>query len=316
MTAGEMLSFAADAYNAYPSERVRFSLRIEAEAILPRRWALVRFPRLLRVEEIRLARREEGQSVSASEQNQQTWLRWEWEQSPRVEPFCELVVTAQVDSSAPPEPIKAIASLQDENGVLFETGLQVMVKRMAASIRYLPEIYQDEGFTNRFLMLLESFWQPVSLQIDQAANYFDPYLTPVEMVSWLGSWFGLELEQDLPEARKRDLVAAISAINAQKGTRQGLETLLSMYTGGAVEIVEHRDTNLALGASTLLGYQIALGRDNRPHSFDVKVQVPVSTLRQDGNPEENRQRYRKRIEALIEQYKPAHTVFELDLGFV
>ncbi len=316
MSASEPLSFAADVYNAYPSERVRFSARLDPAAMQPGRWVQVRLPSSLRVEEIELVRRDEGQRISAGERDRQTWLRWEWDQA-AAEPCAELAIEAVVSVDAPPEPLKLTATLLDAGGApLFETGLRLMVKRMADSMRYLPEIYQDEGFTNRFLMLLESFWKPISQQIDQVSNYFDPHLAPVEMVSWLGSWFGLDLEKDLPEARKRDLLAAISAINARKGTRQGLETLLSMYTGGSVTIKEHRDTNFVLGADTKLGYQIALGRDNRPHSFEVRLEAPAGVLRADGNPEENRERYTQRIEALINQYKPAHTVFHLEVEFV
>ncbi len=319
MSASEPLSFASDVYNAYPSEWVRFSALIDPAAMLPGRCVQVRLPGLLRVEGIELdsdRSPDEGQRVAAGERDHQTWLRWEWDQA-AAGPHTELSIQAQVGPEAPPEPLRVTAILLDENGsALFETSSQVMVKRMASTIQFLPEIYQDEGFTNRFLMLLESFWKPISQQIDQASNYFDPSLAPVEMVGWLGSWFGLELEPDLPEARKRDLVAAISAINAQKGTRQGMETLLSMYTGGVVTIVEHRDTNFTLGPDTLLGYQIALGRHNRPHSFDVTVQTPVGVLPPVGNPEENRKRYRMRIESLIKQYKPAHTVFNLELEFV
>ncbi len=316
MSADEPLSFTADVYNAYPSERVRFSARIDPAAMLPGRWAQVRLAGLLRIERIELARRDEGQRVGAGERDRQTWLRWEWDQ-PAPGPCAELTIEAWVSPDAPPAPTRAFAALLDSDGrVLFELGLQVMVKRMANSMRYLPEIYQDEGFANRFLMLLESFWNPISQQIDQVANYFDPFLAPPEMLAWLGAWFGLELEPGLPEARRRDLVAAISAINAQKGTRQGLETLLRMYSGGQVEISEHRDTNFVLGSDTLLGYQIALGTGNRPHSFDVRLTAPLSALPADGSPEDNRKRYRQRIEALINQYKPAHTLFALDLEFV
>lgn len=312
MNAKDGLSFAADAYNRYPGEQVQLFLRLnDAPA---RGSAQVVLSEPLRVEYfgLNVNAEAESQQVYATDDSQHIRVFWHWDQiAPNLR--MELTITARLDAAAPEGFTCCQALLLDADGKTMDaTGIRLMVRRQANSLRYLPEIYSEDDFTNRFLMLLESFWTPISQQIDQSSCYFDPYLTPSRLLPWLGSWFGLEFDDSLPEARKRDLLAKILPIYAHKGTRQALVDFLSLYTGGTVEIVERRDTNLVLGPSACLGCQVALGKDNHPHSFEVHLSVPAATV---GESAESRERYHKRVEALISQYKPAHTVFQLDLQY-
>lgn len=305
----DQFSFAADTYNRYPGEVVRFFLR--AGGRFPAGCAQVVLPPSLHVETFGVRRQTSEQRVSAAEYQQETWLVWEWG-SEGLEPGSELEVQARVEAGTPNGPVISQARLLDANGeTVYETSLQIMARRSAEPLKFLPEIYRQDDFTSRFLMLFESFWKPISGQIDSMPCYFDPHLTPAEFVPWLASWFGLVFDEDLSEAHQRDLLSRIFPVFASKGTPQALVTFLSMYTGGSVEISEHRDTNFVLEPSTSLGYQIALGTNNHPHTFDVRIRVPAPT--EDGPAV--REQLRKRIESLIATYKPAHTRFHLDLTF-
>lgn len=316
MSGEEILSLAVDFYNRYPVETVSISARVAFAAPTVENYVQIRLPSTLIVENFALANHMDGEQMYASEEGHHTLLTWKW--PPKTRSLMnELVIDARVAPDAPQGPLDCEAVLLDAEGVvLFQTTQQIMIRRRADTLRYLPEIYSRDDFTNRFLMLLESFWTPISRQIDEVDNYFDPALTPEVMVPWLGSWFGLTLDDDLSEERKRKLVASIAPIYAQKGTRQALITFLTMYTGGTVDVVEHRDTNFVLGESASLGYQVALGTQNRPHSFDVFIKAPAPALRPGEGTRERRKQYYKRIESLIDQYKPAHTVFNLDIEYV
>ncbi|HEX2981253.1 MAG TPA: phage tail protein [Anaerolineaceae bacterium] len=296
------LSIAADVYNRYPSEALTFSVRPDEGVFPAGHTLLVSIPPEMKVDDFSFSA--SGQDGRLSEHAKAAELRW-------VMPHGELLIHARVDAGAPEGHYLALASaVSPEETITYQTGVQIMVKRYAETLRYLPEIYTRDDFTNRFLMLIESFWKPISQQIDQTSNYFDPRLAPTEFIPWLGAWFGLALEDDLPENTKRQILNRIAPIYARKGTRQSLETFLRLYTGGEVTVREHRDENLVLGESARLGYQIALGKNNHPYSFDITIQAPVKD--QEGasiSPEQ----YRRRVEALIDLFKPAHTVYHLDI---
>jgi phage tail-like protein len=315
MNETDLISFASEAVFAYPAEVIRLNLRPGPGALQPGRRMRVLIPHALTVEGFSFQKGGAGSTILTSEEDQNTVLSWQWEEPiPASE---ELAISIRVTPDAENGFHTCQASLLDEEGELvFGTGLRLKVKRLADSFRYMPEIYQRDDFTNRFLMLLESFWKPISRQIDQGEYYYDPHLTPNRFLPWLAGWFGLELENGLPEERRRDLLSMIMPIYGQKGTRQTLKTVLGLYSGGEVQIVEHLDENLVLGKDAHLGYQVALGKNNRPHSFDVTLKVPDAFVQGDPDSRVRHEQYRRRIANLINMYKPAQTLFRLEIEFL
>lgn len=172
-------------------------------------------------------------------------------------------------------------------------------------LRYLPEIYEDDELMGRFLMLFESFWAPIEMQIDNIHGYFNPEMTPPAFLRWLASWFDLALHEHLPEERQRSLVREIVPLYRRRGTRQGLQRYLEIYTGGEVYIIEQRAENFCLGSGARLGPGIALGRNNHPHTFTVMLRLPEEEA---GNPA-----WIADICSLIETEKPAHTAYTLNV---
>ena len=84
------------------------------------------------------------------------------------------------------------AELVEENGSpLCSENSRILMRLQSELIRYLPEIYQQDDFMGRFLMLFESFWRPIESQIRQGSLYFDPGLSPEEFLPWLGTWVGI-----------------------------------------------------------------------------------------------------------------------------
>jgi phage tail-like protein len=66
------------------------------------------------------------------------------------------------------------------------------VQQMSHLLNYLPSIYRDDEFMEKFLLIFESILNPIVNTVDNLALYFDPGLTP-EPASWLASWVGLAL---------------------------------------------------------------------------------------------------------------------------
>lgn len=185
----------------------------------------------------------------------------------------------------------------------------VMVAVFAKSqyLQYLPALYERDQFMARFLMLFESFWAPIHQQIDAMHAYFDPYLTPPQLLPWLAHWMGLTLHEQWPEARQRRLLASAVRLYRTRGTRAGLTAMLEIFTGGQVEIQEHRADNFRLGRGAHLGQGIAIGQRNRPFSFSVRVHLPAAL------DAEARRQQATLLHTIIDAEKPAHTTYTLDV---
>jgi phage tail-like protein len=190
--------------------------------------------------------------------------------------------------------------------------LQVAVFGNGKYIKYLPEIYESDDFVGRFLMLIESFWKPVSQQIDQMDLYFDPHLTPEAFIPWLSSWVGLPVDSLLPIERVRTLLKNAMVFNQCRGTRQALQTYLEIYTSGEVEIVEKRSKNFILGEQSDLGVEIALGKENQPNSINIRIHVPPGELERVHYSEEM---YQRKIMSIVKTMVPAHTIFDVTCVF-
>jgi phage tail-like protein len=165
-------------------------------------------------------------------------------------------------------------------------------------LQYLPAIYQKDPFLGRFLLIFESILGPIEQTIDQIAAYLDPRLTPAELLPWLSSWVGLELDENWPLDRQRALVGATVMLYRWRGTRRALRDHLAIYTGREPLIVENFD-GLRLGQDARLGVNTALGVA-RPHTLAVTI---------DGREDVDEQVLRR----IIELEKPPHTGYTLSI---
>ena len=117
-------------------------------------------------------------------------------------------------------------------------------------------------------------------------------------------------------ASKFDMNWARLSELARESTKPALITFLEMYTGGSVRVVEHTDANFVLGETTHLGYQVALGTRNFPHTFEVFLQAPWEPVADEREEAMHRLQFHRRIDALIRTFKPAHTRHGLEIEFV
>lgn len=184
----------------------------------------------------------------------------------------------------------------------------VAVRAQGRYLRYLPELYARDELMQRFLMLFESFWSPVETQVGAMPYYLDSRMSPSRFLPWLAGWLGLELNGRLPEERQRRLIRSAIWLFRRRGTRAALREYLEIYSGGQVQIVEHRAEDFCLGPDARLGVGTALGTGHRPHSFTVTLCLPPDAQAQDARDERAQTRL---IEAIIEAEKPAHTHYTL-----
>ncbi len=163
----------------------------------------------------------------------------------------------------------------------MDTDVPAVTNETSQLLKYLPSIYGDDPFLYGFLRLFETIWAPLERQIDQLYAYCNPRLTPAEFLPWLGTWVDLVLDENWPEARRRELIRHAAELYRRRGTAGALRDYLAIYTGVAPEIVED-------------------GAEGDPFHFSVIFRVAdPAAIDQD------------RIRRIIEEEKPAHTSYTL-----
>jgi phage tail-like protein len=203
---------------------------------------------------------------------------------------------------------------------------------------YLPAIYQQDAqvgqpnFLGRFLLafeqvltglgdidepgleeILDGIVDPVSgvLRLAGVHRYFNPgpnlpdhERAPAKFLEWLAGWVALILRADLDELRQRDFIARAVSLYRLRGTKQGLEEFVRIYTRLGVSINEWH-TPFQIGVHSTIGVDTLLD-GGAPYFFGVLIRLPTP------DPEQIRQ-HRQVVTAIIDMEKPAHTYYELEV---
>ncbi|HEX9094742.1 MAG TPA: phage tail protein [Candidatus Dormibacteraeota bacterium] len=159
----------------------------------------------------------------------------------------------------------------------------------------LPALYQEDDFTQRFVSAFDAALAPIFAALDNFPAYLDPWLTPEDFLEWLGSWFGIVLDESWELTRRRVLVSRAFEFYRMRGTASGLKEQVAVLTGGTVEL--HETGGVA--TSTTAGGALP-GSPN----FAVLVRVTVAdpaTINQ------------ARLEALVMAAKPAHVTHKVEI---
>jgi phage tail-like protein len=203
---------------------------------------------------------------------------------------------------------------------------------------YLPAIYQQDAQVNQPNLLgrcllafeqvltglgdveergleeiLDGVLDPVSglLRMAGVQRYFDPgpnlpdsERAPAKFLPWLAGWVALALRADLDELRQRDFIARAVSLYRLRGTKQGLEEFVRIYTRLGVT-VDEMNTPFQIGVHSTVGVDTLLD-GGAPHFFRVLIRLPTP------DPEQIRQ-HRQVATAIIAMEKPAHTHYQLDV---
>jgi len=304
---------AADRYNCYAGELVtlyfRFMVPHEPEVTLQ-----ISLPSVMQVESYQMPPGVTISSLSLIEVDQKLLLdiplQKHFERGMEYEISISVrVKTFQIDQYL----LSEVRMYDSDFRPLAYEAIQITVISKARYLRHLPELYENDDFVNRFLMLIESFRKPITQQIEQAECYFDPLLTPQSMLPWLSSWIGLPVDELVPVDRMRALLKSAIVFYQQRGTLQALKTYLEMFTGGKVQITEKRASDFVLGEKCTLGVEKALGIGNQPNSIQIDIQVPADELKV---VKLSAEMYQNKILDHVRALVPAHTAYHMNCEFV
>lgn len=325
---GEPVSVAhvADQTRHYPGETVTYYTKVMANADLPQGFMLrVSLPDGLDVAEFDDPTAEASRVPTLLVTDDARYITWQVRRKvPAGEAF-EYVFEAAVQQRGYSngnvlKPYRAFETVAEvlaplAGGQRASDGerVTVLVYDKSRYLRYLPAIYAEDDLMGRFLMLFESFWGASERQIANMDVYFDPDLTPEEMLPWLAGWLNLVLDERWPQERRRLLVRHGAELYRARGTRAGLERYLELFTGVKPTIVEHRAKNMALGSSARMGPGIALGKNNRPHTFSVHLALTPIKASDKAETERLIDVQEQIIREIIESEKPAHTAYSLTI---
>lgn len=183
----------------------------------------------------------------------------------------------------PPE----VAETRKQPGPLPQPELPTRCpERGVASLyaQYLPDIYQENDFLQRFLHIFEDIWEPLEQRQDHIEMYFDPRTCPVVFLPWLASWLDIPLSPHWSEVRKRRVLAQTMEVYSWRGTLYGLARMIEISTGLMPEITE---------------------KPAEPFVFYVRIALSPSPTGEVVD--------RTLIEELIQLHKPAHAGYILEI---
>lgn len=152
---------------------------------------------------------------------------------------------------------------------------------------HLPAVFREDPFVGEFLSAFQSVFEGLAAKVDDVARYLDPMTTDVEFLPWLSGWVALTLRADWSVDTQRSFLQQIVPLYRDRGTRIGLQQMLTLYTGQPVVVDDDFD-------------QV-------PHFFQVRL-----TLRE-SDPRLLRQ-IQQIARAIIDQEKPAHTFYGLQVA--
>ncbi|MGF7031704.1 phage tail-like protein [Paenibacillus mucilaginosus] len=164
----------------------------------------------------------------------------------------------------------------------------------------LPAVYQEDeagrDFLHRYLSLFGTFLDDMEASIDGLASYADPHSAEGEFLEWLGRWVGITNYSQWTEEELRQYILKSPELYARRGTRAGLEAVLSLFLDAPPVIVEAFQLRSLLEHPELEELVRELHGEG-PYSFTV-------LLRPGSVRSEERQRL---IRDLIADHTPAYT---------
>jgi phage tail-like protein len=194
----------------------------------------------------------------------------------------------------------------------------------ATYLRYLPAVYQEDersrDFLERFLSLFETFFAGTEGRISHLARYFDvdSQLATGDFLRWLASWLSIPEDKSWNEGQLRELVRRAPELYKQRGTREGLEAMIEIFTGERPLVVEHFQTIACAQPSAASAKTDAAGRGleeiypslygTDPYCFCVLLKPFRSETRGDKKVVRRlSEEERKAVRRIVDAEKPAHT---------
>ncbi len=171
-------------------------------------------------------------------------------------------------------------------------------------LRYLPEIYQSDEESRKFLEgylgIFQSLYMDLEKTIDSISSYFDPDIADREFLNWLAKWVKIENSYIWKEDKLRYLLKNITRFYEKIGTVKGISDIIELYSDEKPYIIEYHHLKKYINYNEQYNILSNLYSDN-PYEFTV-------ILSEKGVPSEKEY---KELYKLINEFKPAHTEVKL-----
>jgi phage tail-like protein len=105
-------------------------------------------------------------------------------------------------------------------------------------VSQLPRAMAADPVLAGFVAAFEEVADSVRERIDSVEHQVDTGLATPEMLQYLASWLGLELEPTDPPDYQRSLVREVGRLLGWRGTQRGIEGLLEAATGSRVIVTD------------------------------------------------------------------------------
>lgn len=177
----------------------------------------------------------------------------------------------------------------------------------------------------RFLFLFQHLMTTVTDGVDELDGLIDPARCKPELLPWLASWVGFELDASLPVHQQRELVRRAIRLYRSRGTRVGIEEMVTVLTSAPVRVRELAPPQaMVLGRARLAGgrdvAQRFVGREpdgaylydpgrRRPAAFfQLLLEARAAFQQRFGEQSEG---VLHRIVDVVSQERPAHVTFTI-----
>lgn len=181
----------------------------------------------------------------------------------------------------------------------FLRKLRVYFPRMSL-LTYLPPLFQEDAassdFLERFLSLFGTYLFDMEETIAGMTRQFDADAVSGTYLHWLGTWLAISETASWEEAKIRALIREAPTLYKLRGTREGLERMLELYTGETPLIVEYFQYKEMQDKSELRELFTRLYGDN-PYCFCVMLKPECVRS----------EKQRFLIQQIIDDQKPAFT---------
>lgn len=171
------------------------------------------------------------------------------------------------------------------------------VEPVTSYVDHLPAILREDPMLAAIVRAFEAVLVgAVERPLTGLHRYFTPgpgladgERAPAEFLPWLAGWLGLSLRPEWNDQTRRRFMGAALELYRLRGTRAGVRLALELYLGDPAAVRVHEFTA-------------------PPHFFQVVLSArtsdPVALARTD-----------RCVRALLDQTKPAHTVYGLQINF-
>lgn len=191
--------------------------------------------------------------------------------------------------------------------------LRAYYPRFSYAKAYLPTVYREDqtsaDFLERMLANVEGFFTAIEDRIAATQVLFDPQSAPQEALDWLAAWFGVALDPNWNETKRRIFIAHAFEFFRWRGTTHGLSMALRLTLEDCWTPAIFESDNQAFSVRVIERFRSRDANQSTQTAHRFRVLLPVKPG-SSGNDQDSRSRL-EIARRVIELHKPAHTSFDI-----